>query len=243
VTRVGIVQSNYVPWKGYFDLIHDVDVFVYYDEVQYTKNDWRNRNRIYSKNGLQWLTIPIDKDAVKSAISAVVLEDSRWQTTHFRSLYYAYKPAPFFGQLLPLLEDTYHGPRWHSLSALNRHLIERIARLLGVTTRFVDSKDFELVPDRIERLIHLLRQLGADTYVSGPSARHYLAGHERRFAEQGIALMYKDYAGYPSYRQLRTPFEGAVSVLDMLANIEVSEIGQYIWGWRESGAAGDRAGA
>ena len=115
--RVVVLQSNYLPWRGYFDLIHDADLFVYYDEVQYTKNDWRNRNRICSKNGLQWLTIPIAKSAVKQKISEVALPDPRWQVDHFKSLYFSYKPAPCFHQLEPLLHEVYEQQQWTTLAA------------------------------------------------------------------------------------------------------------------------------
>src|SRR5436305_3143233 len=101
--RAVVLQSNYVPWKGYFDLIQNADVFVYYDEVQYTKNDWRNRNRICSKNGHHWLTIPVSRDAVKLKISEVPLPDSCWQLDHFKTLSHSYLPAPYFRQIQPLL--------------------------------------------------------------------------------------------------------------------------------------------
>src|SRR3954469_16903743 len=97
--KVVVLQSNYVPWKGYFDLIHDADLFVFYDEVKYTKNDWRNRNKIFTTNGVQWLTIPISKDAVKQKISQVEIKDNGWQELHYKSLFFGYKSAPFFNQL------------------------------------------------------------------------------------------------------------------------------------------------
>src|SRR4051812_8183445 len=105
--KVVILQSNYIPWKGYFDLINDADIFVFYDEVKYTKNDWRNRNKIYTKNGMQWLTIPIHKDAVKQKISEVEMPDNSWQELHHKSLEFGYKSAPYYKQLEPLLTELY----------------------------------------------------------------------------------------------------------------------------------------
>src|SRR5213075_1126236 len=102
--KVVILQSNYIPWKGYFDLIHDADVFVFYDEVKYTKNDWRNRNKIYTKNGLQWLTIPIGNEAVKSKISEVGLTSSQWQSQHRKAIELGYANAKYFEQLEPVLD-------------------------------------------------------------------------------------------------------------------------------------------
>lgn len=226
--RAVVLQSNYLPWKGYFDLIQSADVFVYYDEMQYTKNDWRNRNRICSKNGVQWLTIPISHGAVKKKISEVTLPDSRWQEDHFKTLYHSYRPAPFFRQIEPLLEEFYHARTWALLGELNHHTIESIARLMGIQTRFLDSKNFELVGERVERLVSLLSQIGAKEYLCGPSARDYLAGSEHLFDQAGIRLMFKSYAGYPEYPQLHAPFEHAVSVLDLLANVELSDCRRHI---------------
>jgi hypothetical protein len=230
--KVAILQSNYIPWKGYFDLINDVDIFVYYDEVQYTKNDWRNRNKIYSKNGLQWLTIPVAKEAVRLKISQVTMLDRNWQSIHFKSLYYTYRQALFFCQLESLLYDVYIDRQWEYLVDINRYLIERIAHMIGIETSFLNSKDLCLEGDRVDRLISILQQLSADVYISGPSASTYMAGHEHKFAENGIELRYKDYVGYPEYRQLSSPFEHAVSIIDLLANVELCNIRNAIWGWR-----------
>lgn len=221
--RAVVLQSNYLPWKGYFDLIQEADVFVFYDEVQYTKNDWRNRNRICSKNGPTWLTIPISRDAVKQKISEVRVPQTGWQQDHFQVLTHSYRPAPHFGQIEPLLQEIYQDRQWTHLSALNHFCTERIAQVLGLTTRFLDSKTFDLEGGRVERLVSLLRQVGATEYLSGPSARDYLAGSEPLFAAAGIELRFKSYAGYPEYPQLHAPFEHAVSVLDVLANVPLSD--------------------
>ena len=226
--RAVILQSNYLPWKGYFDLIQSADVFVFYDEVAYTKNDWRNRNRICSKNGVHWLTIPIARSAVKLKISQVQLPERRWQEDHFKSLYYSYRPAPHFDQIEPLLDDFYNRRTWASLSEFNHHSIESIARLLGLTARFVDSSDFDLSGTRVERLVSVLQQIGATDYLSGPSARGYLSGHETLFEDAGIRLWFKRYSGYPSYKQLHEPFESAVSMLDVLANVPLSDCRHYM---------------
>lgn len=226
--RVVVLQSNYLPWKGYFDLIQNADLFVHYDEVQYTKNDWRNRNRICSRQGLNWLTIPVSREAVKLKISEVCLPAPRWQEDHYKTLFHCYRPAPYFAQIEPLLDDFYRARTWTYLSELNHHCAERIARLLGLTTRFLDSKDFQLEGGRVERLVSLLRQVGATEYLSGPSARNYLAGSEPLFAAAGIRLRFKDYSGYAAYPQLHAPFEHAVSVIDVLANVELRDCRRHI---------------
>ncbi len=232
--KVAVIQTNYIPWKGYFDLINDADVFVYYDEVQYTKNDWRNRNQIYAKNGLHWLTIPIAKRSVTRKISEVRIDDHRWQKKHLASIISAYGRAPYFKEIRELIEDVYIYRKWDSLSELNRYLIERISNQLGCATRFVDSKELVLKGDRIERLIDISRQMNATEYITGPAAWAYLEGSEQLFAESNVDLTLKDYSGYPEYRQGRQPFEHAVSVLDLVVNVGFDQAPWYIWAWRDS---------
>jgi WbqC-like protein family len=231
---VVILQSNYIPWKGYFDLIHDADVFVYYDDVQYTKNDWRNRNKICTREGMSWLTIPIPKKSVHLPISQVVIEQSQWQQEHFKTLYYTYKSSPYFDQLLPLMEECYHKVQWQKLIDINRFAIEQIAQMLGIQTHFMDVKDFTLEGNRVERLISLLKQLGATRYISGPSAKNYLQDSEHLFVEHSIELVYKSYHGYPQYPQLQELFTNEVSILDMIAHLPLHSIPEYIWQWRNN---------
>ena len=226
--RAVVLQSNYLPWKGYFDLIQSADVFVYYDEVQYTKNDWRNRNRICSKNGVHWLTIPMGHDAVNGTISEARLSSTAWQEQHFKSLYHSYRPAPYFRVLEPLLVDVYKRHEWRMLSEVNRYCIEAISRMLGFATRFLDSRDLDLSGDRVARLVSVLKQIGATEYLTGPSARSYLAGSEALFEQAGVRLRFKSYQGYPSYRQLSEPFEHAVSVVDVIANVEPGECRYFV---------------
>lgn len=227
--KVVILQSNYIPWKGYFDLINDADIFVFYDEVQYTKNDWRNRNKILTKNGVQWLTIPISAESVKNKISEVLLNDPFWQTQHYKSLSLGYRKSPFFHQLEELINDVYINHKWVKLIDLNRYIIQKTSELLGIKTRFVDSKDYIEGDDKIGRLITVLKNLNASEYITGPAAKDYLSNNEIKFAENNIKLTYKSYPSYPEYMQLQQPFQQYVSIVDMIANIELSSIPNYIW--------------
>lgn len=226
--KVVILQSNYIPWKGYFDLIQDADTFVFYDEVQYTKNDWRNRNKIYTKNGLQWLTIPVSKEAVNGKISEVKLSPE-WQELHFKSLYLGYKSAPYFFQLEALITDYLKERKWDSLKELNQYLIQKIARSLGITTQFLDSSHYQLQGNKTEKLIELISQIGGTEYISGPSGMNYLSEATLLFKEKNIELTFKKYPEFLPYKQLHEPFEHAVSILDLIANVELSQIPKYIW--------------
>ena len=231
--KVVILQSNYIPWKGYFDLIHDADIFVFYDEVKYTKNDWRNRNRIYTKNGLQWLSIPIEKQAVKQKISEVGITDASWQMQHYKAIELGYGKAKYYQQLQPVLDFFYKENQWDKLSSFNQSAIQYISTFLGIKTRFIDSGELNLEGNKLDRLINILKQLKATEYISGPAAKVYLSGAEDLFSSNNIKLSYKNYANYPQYPQFSNTFEDAVSIFDLIAHIDKKQIGNYIWKWRD----------
>jgi hypothetical protein len=227
--KVVILQSNYIPWKGYFDLIHDADVFIFYDDVQYTKNDWRNRNKIMTAGGAKWITIPTGIDANR-LICEVTLSDSSWQKKHWETIRQNYRRSPFFKYYRSFFEEIFLARTWSSLSELNQHLIRHISqRLLRVPTVFDDSRNYQLAGHRFERLLDLISKAGATHYISGPAAKSYIK--EEEFAARGVELVWKDYSGYPEYPQGDLPFEHGVSILDVLFNVG-DEAGEYIWGWR-----------
>ena len=231
--RVAILQSNYLPWKGYFDIIHDVDLFVFYDDVQYTSHDWRNRNRFKTPSGVRWLTIPVGTRSDRR-ICDVELPDGHWRMQHWRRIRASYENAPWYAAYEGLLESLYERRRWTNLSEFNQHAIVTIARgALGIRTEFADSRDHALSGRKLDRLVELLVKVGATTYVSGPAARAYL--DEARLAEAGIAVEWKDYSGYPEYPQLHPPFVHEVFVLDLLFHVG-SRAPHFIWGWRDAAA-------
>jgi len=233
---VGVIQSSYIPWKGYFDLISDVDLFVFLDDVQFTKADWRNRNAIKTPSGTRWMTIPVGARQNR-LIHEVALPDRHWAMKHWTLLKVNYSGAPFFKQYVPLLDDIYLGEEHSNLSAFNQYVITRIAReCLGITTEFVDSRELGAVGHKQDRLLDLLAKARADVYVSGPAARVYI--DEDRFEEAGIRLVWKDYGNYPVYQQLHPPFTHHVTILDLLFHVGPAAP-DYIWGWRshEAGVA------
>jgi hypothetical protein len=230
VTRVAAIQSSYIPWKGYFDIIHDVDLFIFYDDVQYTSRDWRTRNRIKTAAGPAWLTIPAGADRNR-LVCDVALEDDRWPEKHWRTLRHAYSRAPFFKRYEEFFRSIYLGSRWESLPAFNQTMTRAIARdLLGIGTTFRDSREYRSEGKKLDKMLDLLGKVSATSYVTGPSAASYI--EPERFARAGIDLVYKDYSGYPEYPQLHPPFEHGVSVLDLLFHVG-PEAPHYIWGWRE----------
>ena len=213
--KLAIVQSNYIPWKGYFDLIAAVDEFVIYDDAQFTKNDWRNRNKIKTPRGIEWISVPVGQ-AIHRRIRDVELPDRRWQEKHWKTLETNYRRAAHFADVAPVLEPLYLQRSHSHLSALNCEFIEAICRYLGISTTIRNSWDYELTGRRTDRLVALAAQAGASEYVSGPSAKSYI--DERAFARCGVKLTWFDYAGYPEYPQLWGTFVHEVSVLDLLFN-------------------------
>jgi len=213
---VAIVQSNYIPWKGYFDLIRRADEFVLYDDVQYTRRDWRNRNRIKTPAGIQWLTIPVDvKGKYFQSIRETRVSDADWARNHWRTLSCAYGRAPFFRQFRERFEALYAADLGPYLSDINRAWIQELCQILGIRTTLTSSSDYRLTEeDPSERLIEICRQAGATDYLSGPAARAYM--NEPAFARENIRVHYMEYSGYAEYPQLYAPFDHAVSILDLL---------------------------
>jgi hypothetical protein len=217
--RVAIVQSCYIPWKGYFDLIRCVDEFVLYDDRQFTRRDWRNRNRIKSRDGVRWLTIPVEvKGRYHQRIDEVVVADQSWAERHWKTIVHSYAAAPSFRDYAPRVEQLYRRaasePR---LSRINRTFIDGVCEILGIDTAITWSSDYDVVGDGTERLVALCRATGAERYLSGPSARAYL--DEEALAQAGIDLAYANYSGYEEYAQIHPPFEHGVSILDLIFHV------------------------
>ena len=213
--RVGIIQSNYLPWRGYFDFIDDVDLFIVHDDLQFTKGDWRNRNKIKTANGARWITVPVHYTRTAQLICETRIDYSRhWQRDHRNAIEDSLGKAPYLDDVFGLLQPAWNAQH-ETISDLNVALMTSICQYLQVRTPLRMSSEFDLRASRTERLIELLTAVGATTYLSGPTARAYL--DERQFAQAGIRLEYKEYV-YPPYRQLQEPFEGAVSIVDTIAN-------------------------
>ena len=216
--RVAILQSCYIPWKGYFDLINSVDEFVLYDEVQYTRQDWRNRNRIKTPRGTRWLTIPVTVDDLyHQRLDETEVADPNWSRSHWETIRQSYRDAPYFRTYAGGLEASYAAcATRHRLSEINRYLLETVCEILEIGATFTWSTEYAGEGGRTERVVSLCQQTGATVYLSGPSARAYL--DETLFEQAGIELRYFDYDGYPEYPQLHPPFEHDVTILDLLFN-------------------------
>lgn len=215
VKRVAIVQSSYIPWKGYFDLIRAADEFILLDDVQFTKRDWRSRNCIKTKDGIAWLTIPVaTKGRYEQRISETVVSDVSWARRHWQTLRAAYARAPYFDAHAPVFEALYADLPSDRLSAINHAFIRAMCEALGIRTPIVWSSAYDAREGKNERILDLCVQSGATEYLSGPTARPYL--DVPAFAAAGVEVRFADYSGYAEYPQPHPPFEHAVSALDLI---------------------------
>ncbi len=215
--KVAILQSNYIPWKGYFDIIAAVDEFIIYDDMQFTRRDWRNRNQIKTPAGVQWLTVPVlVKGKYHQKIKDTQIDGADWATSHWKSLMQNYGRAPHFSEIASWLEPLYIDEPYTHISQLNRRFIEVICAYLGIKTSITNSSEYIQLNDRNERLADLCIQAGGTDYVSGPAAKGYI--DEKVFADLGIKLTWFDYIGYPQYSQLWGDFTHSVTILDLLFN-------------------------
>jgi len=231
--KIVILQSNYIPWKGYFDLMHDADEFVLFDTMQYTRRDWRNRNQIKTAQGQQWLTIPVEvKGKYHQRIDETEIAEPDWAEKHWRSIKASYAKAPCFAEMSASVEALYlRVANERMLSPVNRGLLEGVADLLGIKTRITWASDYPAVEGKTERLVALCRAASGTHYISGPAARDYI--DPEVFEMAGIELSFKDYAGYPTYPQLHGDFQHGVTVLDLIFCVGAAAP-WYIWGWRTS---------
>ena len=213
--KVGISQSNYIPWRGYFDLIKRCYLFIILDDVQYTTRDWRNRNKIKIHSGTQWLTIPVGRISRDKRICDVILPDVSWQQDHWNKIREAYKNTKYFNIYRVFFEELYFGYNYHTLSCLNRSFIDCICRLLGITTIIKDSRDYSAKGYKKERILNILKEVGGTKYYSGPAAKDYITDDD--FKDNGIDVHWMNY-NYPNYPQIHGPFEPYVSVIDLIFN-------------------------
>lgn len=229
--KIAILQSNYVPWKGYFDIIASVDEFILYDDMQYTCRDWRNRNKIMTPQGLLWLTIPVHtKGRFYQKISEARVMGHDWIDKHWKSIQMNYARAQYFDYYKERIRAVYENCRKEEfLSQINYRFLMEICDILDIHTKISWSSDYHLTDGKTERLVNLVKEAGGGLYLSGPAAKDYIV--EECFQREHIELAWMDYSGYPEYTQLSSKFEHGVSILDLIFN-EGPNAQKYMKVWR-----------
>jgi hypothetical protein len=215
--KVAIVQSNYIPWKGYFHMISDVDEFILFDDMQYTRRDWRNRNDIKTPNGLLRLSVPVQtKGKYLQKIKDTKIVGNAWAKEHWTSIIFNYKKAPYFDEVAEWLEPLYLSTEYNNISELNQSFLKAICSYLNITTAITRSSDYDIVEGKTERLANICLQANANEYISGKAAQIYM--EPKIFSDLGIKLTWFEYPDYPEYPQLWGSFMHNVSIIDMIFN-------------------------
>jgi hypothetical protein len=220
--RLAVLQPSYLPWLGYFDQIDRVDFFVYYDDVQYDKNGWRNRNRVKGPNGPVWLTVPVRHSGRGlQRICDVEIDGDGWRQKHLRTIAQFYAKAPYANLYIRELTELL-GRSWERLVDLDIALNEAIAQWLGLKARIIRSSTLGIDGDRNERLIGICRHFDANHYLSGNAAQAYV--DLEAFAAAGISVEWQNYT-HPSYPQLHEGFVSHLSIIDLLMNVGPESLG------------------
>lgn len=216
--KVAILQSNYIPWKGYFDLISAVDEFVIFDEMQFTKRDWRNRNQIKTPNGMKWLTVPVKtKGSFNQKIIDTQIDGDEWVENHIKSLEHNYSGAKFFNEILTIIKPIYLEKKFNYISDLNLEFIKAICNYLEIDTKILNSSDLGVLNDgKTDRLVDICKKLKGKIYVSGIAAKNYIEFD--KFNKEKIKVEWFDYDGFVEYPQLWGEFSHNVTILDLLFN-------------------------
>ena len=220
--KIAISQSNYIPWKGYFDLINLVDEFILYDDMQYTRSDWRNRNKIKTPNGTNWLTIPINsKGSFLAKIIEIKIADKNWAVKHWQKIKQNYAKAKNFKKYKDIFEELYLNCKEEYLSEINHKFIITINQILGIKTKIRFSSEFEIYGNQTKKLINICKQCNATVYISGPAAKSYF--DEQLANKENIQVKWMNYENYKEYEQLYPPFEHGVTILDLIFNTEATK--------------------
>lgn len=213
--KVAILQSNYIPWKGVFDMINQVDTFVFFEDVDYTSRDWRTRNKIRGTNSDTWLTVPVKKAPRGTKISEITIVQDNWAKKHKKTIVQSYSKAPYFEEYKYILDEIYDR-KWSNLSEFNIYTTKLICKVLGIECKFVNSKDLASEGKKDDKLLSICEILGASEYLSGPAAMDYI--DPEKFLQKNIKLSFINYSKYREYDQFHGGFEHYVSVLDLIFN-------------------------
>ena len=225
--RIVILQPSFLPWRGYFHQIYKADTFVFYDDVQYDKRGWRNRNKIKTPGGAEWLTVPVESGGkyLQLIKDAKIDNTQDWRRKQLNAIQYNYHKAPFYNEYINFFNDIY-SRNWDNICELDMYTTKEISKFLGINTRFIKSSEFASAGKKTDRLINICKHLGATHYLSGPAAQDYI--EKEKFENNNIVLEYQEY-NYTEYPQVYGKFEPYVSIIDLLFNCG-PESWKHIWG-------------
>lgn len=211
-----ILQPGYLPWLGFFEQMYQSDVFVFYDDVQFDKNGWRNRNRIKTSQGWQWLSVPMHLSGQNQPLINEALIDNRqtWQRKHLTALKINYSKAPYFDRYFGDFEEIYN-QEWDRILNLDVALIQCLMKQLALNRPLYFSSELGIIGEQTERLVAICQHFKAGRFYEGTAGKNYIDASQ--FEKAGIILDYQDYQ-HPVYKQLYGDFEPYMSVVDLLFN-------------------------
>lgn len=217
MVTVMVSQSNYLPWKGYFDLVRRADVLVLLDNVQFTRRDWRSRNLIKTPHGVEWLTVPVrTPGGRRTSVSEAEISDSRWAQSHLRAIELSYRPTPYFEQVFGFIHERLN-PKEVLLSNLNEQLLRALLTFMELDVEVRTSRGPAEEVNPSKRILDLVQRARGTRYLSAPAARAYL--DTDIFAEAGVDVDFFEYPQYPEYAQVWPPFRHDVSIVDTLFHL------------------------
>ncbi len=211
---IGILQPGYLPWLGFFEQLDRADLFVIYDDVQYDKNGWRNRNRIKTSQGIQWLTVPVIIGTSRMINDILIDNRQKWQKKHLKSIEQNYRKSPYFEKYFHIFEEGFLS-KWERLIDCDTFFIEKLKEALGINTPIIFSSDLKSKGKSVDRLVKILIELGGNAFYEGIAGKDYI--DEKFFNEAGIKLIYQDY-NHPEYNQMYGQFVPYLSVVDLIFN-------------------------
>jgi hypothetical protein len=227
--KAALIQSNYLPWKGYFDIIHDVDVFVFVEDVQYTSKDWRNRNKLKTPYGAKWISVPVMGGVHQKIYEARINYSQNWMRKHKTMINANYNVSEYYDTYKEDIFEIYE-QKFETISELNIYAIKKICKILDINTKLINSTSLNTHGTKDDKIIEICSKIGADVYLSGPAAKAYIVNE--KFEQAGIILEYKDYSGYPQYSQKWGEFDHFISIIDVIFNCG-DKAPYYIWDWRK----------
>lgn len=222
MTKLAAIQSSFIPWRGYFNLIRTVDKFIFYENTQYTRRDWRNRNKIKTSNGVAWITVPIQsKGNYETKLCDIKLSETPWRKKQLSLIQHAYKKTPFFDDIYPIISEVIEDNSVNGLSDLNIALIKNICRYLGFKTEFIIDTDLIdqtfINLSKTEKLLYFCQVTNSKQYFTGPSAANYMETSILTNAK--VDVIFFEYQQAKFYDQLWGKFEKDLSILDLLFNL------------------------
>lgn len=226
---IGIHQPNYLPYLGFFDKLRKSDVFIIYDDAQFNKGDFQQRNRIRIYHGWKWLTVPVEKkhipiNQIKIKINEEADNNINWQEAHLKEIHDNYKKAPYYSDFEREIRQIYEQD-YNLLIDVNMKLIKFLTKSFEINTEIIYASEFGFTSKSTERLVDLVSTIGGDTYLSGPMGKDYL--DVKLFERKGIEVIFQEFR-HSVYQQQYHGFEPNMSAIDALLNAG-PEVGSGGW--------------